>query len=86
MKNIVARYAGKLTWCFEQALSDTPDLAGKVLISWTILPSGRVKDVQVMTDETGHEGFVACLERGVGKFLFPPGLGGEVQYPFYFRP
>jgi len=86
LNEIVGRYAGTVQFCYEKALADAPTLEGRVVMTWTVLASGRVAEIEVVEDDTGHERLLACLKRGVGRFLFPPGLGGTVRYPFRFSP
>jgi hypothetical protein len=86
LQDIVGLYADTLLYCYDKALVDSPALEGRVSMTWTVLASGRVADIEVVDNQTGHEGLGVCLERGVARFLFPPGVGGAVSYPFDFSP
>ena len=80
--------------CYESALEDEPELAGKLVVRFTIVgdPSvgGIVEDA--VLDETStlrHPGLSECMTESTASLLFePPEDGGRVvvSYPFVFEP
>ena len=74
----------KIQYCYEKQLLSRPALAGRVVVQFYILPSGRVASAAA----SGVDPEVASCVAGVIKAIaFPkPGHGGvAVVYPFMFR-
>ena len=75
--------------CYENELRNTPTLAGKVTIRFTIETSGTVSGVGATENTTGSATLASCVASTVGRFRFVPGpSGGSVSYayPFVFAP
>jgi hypothetical protein len=70
--------------CYEKELLSTPKLAGKITITFTIEPDGRVSSASAagLTEAVG-----ACVVGVLKKLRFPGDTGTMiVSYPFKFRP
>jgi len=74
--------------CYERALKRNPNLAGKVVIHWTITQAGTVSGVDVETDTLGDSEVASCIKSLVAHWRFPAPAGGsvEVSFPFVFSP
>ncbi len=81
----VRKHVENLESCYEEGLSQDPDLKGRVQLSWTILASGKTIDVVIDSDTMGDDKVAACLIDGVGRLVFPAGMEGEVTWPFDFK-
>jgi hypothetical protein len=78
---------GAIKDCYEQALHRNPTLSGRIIIHWTIAPTGSVSEVNLEQD-TLHDAEVAsCIMALVVRWSFPPRAGGpvDVSFPFVFR-
>ena len=78
--------------CYEQALEASPDLAGKVVVRFSIAAkdgSGRLKDAEIIKDGIGNPFLGMCMLGAIGKIEFPvPDNEGivVVNYPFNLQP
>ena len=88
IERVVARSLSQVRYCYERQLHRSPDLAGKIVVSWVIAPSGRVSSARVRQTTMNSEAVEGCLLRRVRRWLFTPPRGGGVvvvNYPFIFR-
>jgi hypothetical protein len=82
-KKYMSRKKGQTKACFEEQLKANPDLAGKVELSWTVIPNGSVTDVVVKSNTTGNDDLANCLVRRIKRWQFPEGDDEyEITYPF----
>ncbi|KIG12228.1 hypothetical protein DB30_01774 [Enhygromyxa salina] len=80
--------------CYQSALEDEPELAGKLITNFTIIGAedigGIVEDAAISEDSTLDSAFVReCMRESLMAVSFePPPDGGrvEVTYPFEFEP
>ncbi|PRQ06105.1 AgmX/PglI C-terminal domain-containing protein [Enhygromyxa salina] len=80
--------------CYESALEDQPELAGKLIANFTIVGAedigGIVEDAAISDESTLDSPFVReCMRESLMAVSFdPPADGGrvEVTYPFVFEP
>ena len=83
---IVQRRLSAIKACYERELKSDPDVAGKVVIQFTIEESGRVSGAKVLNDSTGEPRIGQCVANVISRFKFPQPVGGSVtaSYPFVF--
>lgn len=86
-KTIKSRMAG-FKACYENALKRSPNLQGKVVISFTIDEEGRVSHAEVETDSLGDPEVGRCIASLFKRIRFPKPDEGTVQasFPFVFVP
>lgn len=75
--------------CYERELRNNPTLAGRVLVRFTIQPTGTVSGARAAENSTGSPAVATCVVRTISRFRFNPGPeGGSVTfaYPFVFAP
>ncbi len=86
VRSQVKRYTGRMRACYERELKSDPDLAGKLVLSWTIDEDGRLSGVSVDSDSIGSEALASCVVRRMGqaKFAAPDGEVEVASYPFVF--
>lgn len=75
--------------CYESALRDEPELAGKVSVRFAVLRKGHVQAVQVIENTTGNPAVERCVARVVGAIRFPSRRTGKslrFTFPFVFAP
>lgn len=80
------RYLGQMKRCYEKELKGDPDLAGKLVLSWTIERDGDVADVSVDQNSTGSEALQSCVASSMRRLRFAsPPVELEVEgYPLLF--
>jgi hypothetical protein len=87
IRGVVRAHVEQVQACYEAALAAHPDSKGKVVVSWTISPSGSV--TQVASTQKGgiSEDTQVCVRTAVQGWTFPQPRGGgnvKVTYPFVF--
>jgi hypothetical protein len=78
---------GALRSCYERALKRTPQLSGKLILRFTIVPAGTVTGVQLESDSLDDADMASCVRRLALGWRFPAPQGGpmEVSFPFVFQ-
>jgi len=91
-KETVRRYIqtkmDQIRWCYQQEVQKNPDLAGQIVLQWTIAPTGKVVGVSVSSSTMNNQSVEQCIVSRVGTWVFPSPKGGgavKVTYPFIFR-
>ena len=77
----------KFRYCYEKALVDDGTLEGKLVMRFTISPSGRVTNAKVVSGMSGKVD--ACVTKVFLGLRFPKphdGVSIGVSYPFVFAP
>jgi TonB family protein len=77
---------GAVKGCYERALKRNPNLSGKIVLRWTITPSGTVQNVEAEND-IGDPEVANCIKQLVSRWRFPAPSGGsvDVSIPFVFQ-
>lgn len=75
--------------CYSRALPESLNLAGKLVLAWTINSEGNVSSPTVEKNDmtTRSAPFEQCVLSTISKLRFPPPRGGGVvyvHYPFVF--
>ncbi len=85
--SVVKRKKKQVKTCYEKQLKGEPNLFGVVQVGWTVTASGSVKNVEVISNNTGNADMEACIERTIAGWSFPSSEAGvDIEYPFKFRP
>ena len=84
IRAVIRRSMGGIKSCYERALLADSTLQGKIVVSFTITPNGRVVDA-VPTESFSPE-VATCVTQRVALLRFPHPQDGVVQisYPFVF--
>jgi hypothetical protein len=85
--SIVRSHLGELKDCFDQALRTNPNLAGKIVLHWTIQSSGSVTAISLESNTVADRAMPPCIQAKLAAWHFPPPTGGavEVSFPFVFQ-
>jgi TonB family protein len=89
IRRIVRRHVAEVKACYEPELGNQPELAGRIVVQWTIGATGQVVASDLQSSTMGSPGVEACVVRAVRRWEFPKPLGGgvvTVSYPFDFTP
>ncbi len=65
---IVYRHSQAIQYCYERELKRNPDLKGKVVVRFTILPNGTVTNAQIVTSTLGNENVERCILSRVSRW------------------
>lgn len=83
---VVKRHQSEIRFCYESALQQHPELAGKVTARWVIAPTGDVETAEIAESSLGDPAAEACMLQRVRRWRFPQPKGGEVviNFPWVF--
>ena len=85
---VVRKYAPGIQFCYDNELKKQPGLGGKLVVSITVAPSGRVTEAAIVRDTVGSAGLVSCALAQIEAWKFSTIPEGVVtfQAPFIFTP
>jgi hypothetical protein len=86
---VVKSHEREIKYCYEQELTDAPDLAGKVGATWVIGPDGSVTEARVNETTLNNRRAEECIVARIRRWKFPEVPGGgivNVTYPWVFKP
>lgn len=87
IRRVIVKHHGEIQACYEDALSRSPELAGRLVVRFTIEEDGHVSEAKVDGSSTAAEpGLWRCVEEKVAAFEFPR-LFGQVRvvYPWILK-
>ena len=88
IRNVIRAHLTEIRSCYEDGLRTRPDLAGRVVMRFTIGADGTVSSAEVASTTLHDPPVEACIAERVRHFQFPPIPGGgtvSVNYPFVFE-
>lgn len=88
IQGVIRKNIHRVQACYERALRANPGIGGKVVVSFTIGPDGKVKDARVTHSTVADRAFQGKLLDLIRRWRFPRPAGGgsiKVSYPFIFR-
>ncbi len=83
----IRRHLNEVRYCYEQGLVHKPQLQGRLVVRFTIAPTGRVLAAAPQSSTLGMASVENCIVQAVQRWQFPqPARGGlaMVSYPFLF--
>ncbi len=89
IRRTVRRHLNEVRFCYEKALAAHPSIAGRVVVQFTIAPTGRVLVALLQRTTLGVASVESCMVEAVGRWEFPQPAGGglvSVSYPFQLAP
>ncbi|MBI2892029.1 MAG: AgmX/PglI C-terminal domain-containing protein [Deltaproteobacteria bacterium] len=88
VQRVINSHQGQIAACYERALLREPSLAGRVVMSWVISPSGGVANVSVAQSSMSNSAVTSCISSAIRGWRFPQPQGGSVtvSFPYVFRP
>jgi TonB family protein len=87
IRRTVRRHLNEVRFCYEKELSRKQDLAGRIVVQFTIAGTGRVVGAAAQSSTTGDPSLDQCVVQAVGRWEFPPPPRGlvTVAYPFLLK-
>lgn len=85
---VVKKHLSEVQRCYERALFNQPNLAGRIEYEWKISAKGKVKSVGVRRSEaTGDKSLNDCVKKIFRKMKFPAATNGQstvtsIGFPF----
>lgn len=85
IRRVIHRHINEVRFCYEQELSQRPDLEGRVSVKFIISPTGAVQTSVVDASTLNDAKVDSCIIQAVRRWTFPAPEGGGivvVTYPF----
>lgn len=88
VKSAMRKYISGVKDCYDRALKRNPKLAGKIVIGFEILETGKVAEFAFPTDNVGSSEVRSCIQSRSRTWRFPKPDGGAVyvEFPLLFEP
>jgi TonB family protein len=89
IRRIVRRHLNEVRFCYTQALAAHPALEGRLVVQFTIAPTGQVLASALGSSTLGAPAVESCVVQAVKRWDFPEPEGGGlaiVSYPFQLSP
>lgn len=74
--------------CYTDELQNSPDLEGKIVLSWTVDNTGSVQEAKVKSSTLNNKNMESCMLDTLRSQKFPPAPDktvAEITYPFLFK-
>ncbi len=85
VKDVVRKYTGQLTYCYEKRLKAVPTLEGRIEVGWTVASGAVVGSPYVIFNGTGDKELADCITKKIRRWSFPADVEGELSWPFAFQ-
>ena len=88
IQSTVRRRSRGLQGCYEAELKKDNTLNGLIKVRFTIEPSGRVSQSEVIQNTMDSKAVGDCITKQIGRWRFPKPEGGSITiaFPFVFTP
>ena len=87
VKKVIDQHLDEISFCYENALMDSPALMGNIVFEWKILLSGKVGEVRIKSSSIRSKEIHSCIKAAIKTWQFPQPTNAEVvvSYPFVFN-
>jgi len=87
IRRIIRRHINEVKFCYERELTRTPNMEGRVMVNFTIGPTGGVVASIVQSSTLGNPVVEQCIAAALRRWEFPRPQGGivVVTYPFVLK-
>ena len=87
IRRIIRRHINEVKFCYERELTRTPNMEGRVMVNFTIGPTGGVVASIVQSSTLGNPVVEQCIAGALRRWEFPRPQGGivVVTYPFVLK-
>ncbi len=89
VRRVIKRGENQIKNCYERVLNTNPGLRGKVVLQWSIIERGRVRNAKVVRGDSTlkNQSVYRCIISRLKTWRFPePPIGtyADIRYPFVF--
>ncbi len=85
---VILRHMNQLRYCYQRELTKDPDIAGKIVVKFTIAADGTVSAASIKSTTMNNESVENCVTGRFMRMAFPEPNGGGiviVSYPLLFE-
>jgi len=87
IRRVIRKHRREVKYCYEKELIKDKNLAGKIIVQFTISSTGSVVAAVTSSSTMGNGSVERCINEKVRRWIFPEPKGGGiviVKYPFVF--
>jgi hypothetical protein len=87
--SVVRRNLNQIRYCYQQELTASPSLMGKIVVKFVVAKDGSVTSVTTKSSTMANPTLEGCINARFLRMRFPEPKGGGiviVSYPFVFSP
>lgn len=86
VRQAVDRVAPHISHCYEQLVAHSAHQRGRVYLTFTVTPEGRVRDIRLENFTIFDRTFQRCVGAAAGHLrVTHPAIGGSARYSFHLR-
>lgn len=86
VRQAVDRVAPHISHCYEQLMAHSSHQRGRVYLTFTVTPEGRVRDIRLENFTIFDRTFQRCVGAAAGHLrVTQPAVGGSARYSFHLR-
>ena len=89
IRRVVRAHIDEVRYCYNEGLAHDPELAGKVVVQFTVGDEGKVIESKVTTTTLADADVPPCIAEAVARWKFPKPANSEkvvITYPFVLEP
>jgi TonB family protein len=89
IRRVVRTHLNEVRFCYEQSLVRRPSLSGRVVVQFSIAPTGRVLASALQSSSIADPALNSCIVDATRRWSYPAPEGGGlaiVSYPFQLSP
>lgn len=87
IRRVIRRHINEVKFCYEKELIRHPGMGGRVIVQFTIAPTGAVANAEVQSSTLNNSTVESCMAQAVRRWEFPKPQKGVVgvSYPFVLK-
>jgi TonB family protein len=86
VRRVIRSHRSEVRFCYEREAIGHPELGGRAVVAFTILPQGQVATAAVVESTTSAPTLDDCIAQAVRRWNFPASPGPVmVRYPFLLQ-
>lgn len=89
VRRIVRAHIDEIRYCYNEGLTEDPELAGRVVIQLTLGEDGRASESKVASSDLSNDAVEECMANAMARWPFPAPKDGQkvvLSYPFVLEP
>ncbi len=82
LQKILSEQEPQFYRCYTQLIQKAPESKGQAILQFTVEPTGKIKNVDVISKTLNEPSFKACLEEVLNRLKIRPFQGAEIATAF----
>ena len=87
IRRVVRSHLNEVRYCYQHELQSKPELYGRIVVGFTIMPTGQVLTAKIEQTTLKNANVESCVAQATRRWKFPRPENGivVVSYPFVFH-